>query len=186
VPTKTAPIDPELKAALDDATRRFLDPNPEVRRAAVTELAKMKDRQAARLIVGSLADRLKNPNAKVRQAAQDVLVDIGAPAVPVLVARLHRKGGSAVKARVAETLGRIGPRLDGPAFTELFFELEIARGTSPDPATAAACARALARMSPSARSGRKADAAGASPGGPEPRSPGLLDPSSVASSPSRS
>lgn len=146
----------------------------------------MKDRNAFRLIIDRLADRLKNPNAKVRQAAQDASVEIGAPAVRVLVPRLYRKGGSAVKARVADLLGRIGPRLDGPAFTELYFELEIALGTSRDPATVAARGRALARMSPAARSGQKADTPGGSPEEPEARPPRLLDPSSVASSLSRS
>jgi hypothetical protein len=167
VPTKTPPTGPEFKAALDEATRAFLDPNPEVCRAAVTALARMKNRPAARLIVGRLADRLKSRSASARQAAQAALVGIGAPAAQVLIGRLRRKGSPLVKARVAQTLGLIGPRLDGPAFVEVFFELEIAQGTSPDPMTVVACAQALARMSPVVRFGRRAEVTGPSPEGPE-------------------
>ena len=41
--TKAAPINPELKAALDKAVRAFLHPDPDIRQAAFTGLAEMKN-----------------------------------------------------------------------------------------------------------------------------------------------
>src|SRR5262249_9830896 len=110
-------------------------------------------------IIGRLADRLKSPSPSVRQAAQDVLVDVGAAAVPALVARLHRKGGPVVKARVAEVLGLVGRRLDDCERTEVFFELEIAMGTAKDRAGGEAGAKALAGFCPGILGGDRVDPA---------------------------
>jgi len=170
VPTKAAPIDPEMKAALDKAVRAFLHPDATVRQAAFTGLAEMKDRNAVRLIVGRLADHLKSRSAPVRQAVQAALVEIGAPAVPVLVARLRRKGGLVIKGRIGQTLGLLGPRLVGPEFATLFFDLDTARLRSSDPATAAACAIALSMLSPAQQCGSGTGVGGCT-GNPGPELP---------------
>jgi hypothetical protein len=134
------------------AVRLLVDADPTERRATVERLLGYPD-CVVRPVIARLADRLKHPNASVRQAAEAVLVEIGPAAVPTLVARLQRRGAPISKERVADLLGRIGRRLDEDGRAELYLDLNAALGVAQDEAAQVAIIRALSWLAPALNTG---------------------------------
>jgi hypothetical protein len=152
VSAKTNHAPKEFDTQVAAAVRLLVDADPVERRAAIARLLGCPDCVVGP-VIDRLADRLRNPNAKVRQTAEAVLIEIGPAAVPELVGRLYQCGGPVTKVRVADLLGRIGRRLDEGRRAELYLDLEAALGIAHEEAVEVAIIRSVTQLSPALNPG---------------------------------